>query len=90
MISGLCFLSFFKIFLMWTMFLKSLFVTLLLLFSVLCFWSRGLWDLSSPARDRAHTRCPGRRRLNHGTTREAPGLCFLSLWVLVCPAPWGW
>ena len=31
------------------------FFTTLLLFNVLVLWPRGMWDLSSPTRDRAHT-----------------------------------
>ena len=36
------------------------FVTTLLLFYVLVFWPRGMWDLRSLTRDRAHTPCTGR------------------------------
>ena len=51
--------------LMWTIFEVFIeFVTILLLFYVLFFWLRGMWDLSSP--------CIGRRSLNHWTTREVP------------------
>ena len=54
------------IFLMWIIFFFFFkvfieFVTVLLLFYVLVFWQRGVWDLSSPTRDRTHTRCIGRR-----------------------------
>ena len=35
------------------------FVTILLLFYVLVFWPRGLWDLSSPTRDQTQTPCSG-------------------------------
>ena len=47
------FLLFFAFFLMWTIFLKVFieFVTILLLFYVLVFWLRGMWDLSSPTRN---------------------------------------
>ena len=42
----------FKEFLMWTIFKVLIeFVTTLLLFYVLVFWPRGMWDLSSPTRD---------------------------------------
>ena len=51
------------------------FVTILLLFYVLVFWPRGLWDLSSPTRDRTHTIYIGRQSLNYWTTREVPK-CF--------------
>ena len=78
-ISFLCF--FLRFFLMWTIFffLKWTifkvfieFVTILLLFYVLVFWLRGMWDLSSPTRDRTRTPCIGRRSLNHWTTSEVP------------------
>ena len=46
------------------------FVTMLLLFHVLLFWSLGMWDLSSPTRDR--TPCIGRGSLNQWTAREVP------------------
>ena len=64
---------FFRIFffLMWTIFKVFIeFVTILLLFYVLVFWPQGMWDLSSPARDRTRTPCTGRRSLNHWTARE--------------------
>ena len=48
------------------------FVTILLLFYVLVFWPQGIWDPSSLTRDRTHTPCIGRQRLNHWTTREVP------------------
>ena len=48
------------------------FVTILLLFYVLFFWLRGMWDLSSSARDQTHTPCIERRSLNHWTTSEVP------------------
>ena len=64
------FLEFF-FFLMWTIFKVFIeFVTILLLFYVLVFWPQGMWDLSSPARDRTRTPCTGRRSLNHWTARE--------------------
>ena len=42
---------------MWTVFKVFIeFATrLLLLFYVLVFWPGGMWDLSSPTRDRTHT-----------------------------------
>ena len=55
------------------------FVTILLLFPVLVFWLRGMWDLSSRTRDQTHTPCIGRRRLNHWTGREVPTLVVLIL-----------
>ena len=67
------FIYFFKVFLMWTIFKVFIeFVTILLLFHVLVFWPRGMWDLSSPTRDQTHTPCIGRRSLNHWTAREVP------------------
>ena len=48
------------------------FVTLLLLIHVLDFWPQGMWDLSSPIRDRTRVPCIGRRSLNHWTAREVP------------------
>ena len=61
------------------MFFKAFieFVTiLLLLFYVLVFWSRGIWDLSFPTRDRTCTPCIGRRSLTHWTAREVPVIIF--------------
>ena len=57
-------------------FLKSLFNLLQYCFSFMfCFfWFRGMWDLSSPARDQTQTPCIGRRSLNYWTTRKAPGI----------------
>ena len=58
---------------MWAIFnVFTEFVTILLLFYVLVFWPRGMWDLSSTTRDRTRTPCIGRRSLNHWTTREVP------------------
>ena len=42
-------------------------------FMFLVFWPRGMWDLSSPTRDRTHTSCIGRRSPNHCATKEVPG-----------------
>ena len=47
-------------------------------FYILVFWLRGMWDLSSPTRDRTHTPCIGRRNLKHWTAREVPGGSFWS------------
>ena len=53
------FLRFF--FLMWTNFKVFIeFVTILLLFYVLVFWPRGMWDLSSQTRDQTCTPYNGR------------------------------
>ena len=70
------FLIFFlRFFLMRTIFIVFIgFVTILLLFYVLVFWPRGMWDLSSPTRDRTRTPCIGRRSLNHWIAREVPYL----------------
>ena len=60
-------------FLIWTIFNIFIeFVIMLLLFYLLVFWSRDIWDLSSPTRDQAHTSCIGRQSHNHWTTREVP------------------
>ena len=46
---------------MWTIFEVSIeFVTVLLLFYVLVFWTQGMQDLSSPTRDLTSTLCFGR------------------------------
>ena len=50
----------------------SEFVTILLLFYVLVFWPRGMWDPSSLTRDGTYTPCPGRRSPNLWTAREVP------------------
>ena len=70
------FVSFFFLFLMWTMFKVFIeCVTILLLFFVLVFWPQGIEDLSSPRRDCSCSLCIRRGSLNHGTTREVPKLC---------------
>ena len=56
-------------------FLKSLFVTILLLFCALVFWPRGTWDLSSLTRVWTCTHYISRWSLNHWTTREASLFC---------------
>ena len=67
------FWGFFFSFLIWTIFNIFIeFVIMLLLFYLLVFWSRDIWDLSSPTRDQAHTSCIGRQSQNHWTTREVP------------------
>ena len=50
--------------------------TILLLSYVLVFWLCGMWDLSSPTRDRTRTPCIGRGSLNHWTAREGPSMLF--------------
>ena len=73
------FLKIFFFFLMWSIFKVFIeFVTVLLLFYVLVFWPRGMWDPSFPTRDRTCTPCIGRRGLNHWTAREVPTCQFLS------------
>ena len=58
-------------FLMWIIFKVSIeFVTLLLLFYVLGFWSGVMWDLSFPTRDGTYILYIGRQILNHWTTWE--------------------
>ena len=58
-------------------------------FYVLVFWPRGMWDLSSPTRDRTLTPCIGRQSLNHWTTREVPALLIFRsgkrLGICLCP-----
>ena len=54
------------------------FDTVLLLFYVLVFWPRGMWEHSSPARDRTCTPCIERWSLSHWTTREVPTIIFLK------------
>ena len=64
-------------------FKKSLFVEfvpVLFLFYVLYFWLQGMWNLSSPTRDRTHTSCIRRWSLNHWTYREVlPSYFFCVL-----------
>ena len=47
-------------------------------FFFLVFWPRGMWDLSSPTRDRTHTPCTGRQSFNHWTTRDVPPVLPLA------------
>ena len=62
---------------MWTIFKVFIeFVTIFLLFYVSVLWPWGTWDLSSLTRDRTHTSCIGRWRLNHWTAREVPKIIF--------------
>ena len=68
---------FFSFFLMWTVFKIFIeFVIILLLFYVLVFWARGMWDWSSLTRNQTCTPCIGWQNFNHWATREVP------LWVL--------
>ena len=58
---------------MWTIFKVFIeFVTILLVFYVLVFLPRGMWDLSSRIRDRTRTPYIGRQSPNHWTAREVP------------------
>ena len=58
---------------MWTVFKVFIeFVTILLLFYVLVFWLRGIWDLNTLARDRTCTPYIGRQSPNHWIAREVP------------------
>ena len=77
--SAHCLFSFLRLFffLMWTIFKVFIaFITILLLFYVLIFWLRGMWDLNPPTRDRTRTHCIGRRSPNHWTAREVPSSLF--------------
>ena len=61
-------------------FFFSLYWTCYNIGSGLCFhFSQGMWDLSSPTRDRTCTPCSGRQSLNHWTTREVPPLQYSFL-----------
>ena len=71
------FLSFLKDFLMWTIFKVFIdFFTTLLLFYVLFFRPRGMWDLTSQTKDQTCTLCIGRRSFNHWTARQVPIIYF--------------
>ena len=56
------------------------FVIVLLLFYVLVFWLKSMWDLSTLIRDRTHTRCCGRRSLNQGTAGEGSAASLVVRW----------
>ena len=72
--------SFFKDFLMWTIFKIFIeFVTIWLLFYVLVYWPWVMWDLSSPTKDQTHTLCIWRPSCNHWTTREVSELLKLRM-----------
>ena len=69
--------NFLLYFLMWTIFKVFIeFITIYLLFYVLVFWLRGLWDLCSLTRDETHALCTGWPSLHHWATREVPGIFF--------------
>ena len=48
------------------------FVTILLLYYVLVFRPRGIWNFSSMSKDQTYTLYTGRKNLSHWTTREVP------------------
>ena len=77
--------NFLRFLLMWTIFKVFIeFVTILFLFYALfvcmcffvclfvCFWPRGMWDLSFPTMDWIYISHIGRWSFNHWTTREVP------------------
>ena len=72
-------------FLMWTFF-KDFIEFVNLLWYCFCFtfwgfwgffWSRGMWDFSSPTRDQTHTPCIGRHRLNPQDHQGSPSVMVL-------------
>ena len=71
-----CSFTFLRIFffLMWTTFKVFIeFVAAwLLLFYVLAFWPRGMWDLSSPTKDQKHIRCVGSKVPTSGPAGKSP------------------
>ena len=77
-------LYFLKDFLMWTIFCKAFIRTVRILpvLSVLVFWLRGIWNLSSLPRDWTETSCMGRRNISHWATSKAPHLYLLMLCLL--------
>ena len=75
-------------FLMWTIFKDFIeFTTVLLLFYLLVFWWRDMWDLISPTRNQTHIPCIGRQNLNHWTTREVSEPWTMHEWPCVCLSP---
>ena len=62
------------------------FVTTSLLFYVLMFWLRGMWDHSSPTRNWAWVPCIGRWNLNHWRAKEVLQN-FNDSWLRLCPFP---
>ena len=57
---------------------RVFFIILLLSYVLFCFWSWGMWDLTSLIRDQTFTSRIGRHSLNHWTTREIPTRTFLK------------
>ena len=47
-------------------------------FMLLFFLPEGMWDLSSPTRDRTCIPCIGKQSLNHWTTSEVPPIWFCN------------
>ena len=71
-----------SIFSMWTIFKVFIeFVIILLLFYVLVFWPRGMWDLSSLTRDQTHAPGIGRRSLNTGPPGKSHLLVYLQNFI---------
>ena len=54
------------------------FITILLLFFALTFWSWGMWGLGSLTTDWTHIPCIGRQRFYHWTASEVPNSVFLD------------
>ena len=63
------------------------FVTILLPFYILFFWSRGMWNFSSLARDQTHTSYTGRQILTTGLTGKSPGVILYAFQSL-CISFW--
>lgn len=62
---------FFLSFLVWTIFKVFIeFFRILLMFYILVFWWRGMWDLSSQTRNQTCAPCNGGWSLKHWTSRE--------------------
>ena len=66
------------------------FVKILLLFYILFFWSRGMWNFSSLARNQTHTPYIGRQILTTGPPGKSPGVILyasqslcLSFWSVI-------
>ena len=71
----------------WPPFLEIEFVTILLPFYILFFWSRGMWNFSSLARDQTHTSYTGRQILTTGLTGKSPGVILYAFQSL-CISFW--
>ena len=75
----ICYFHFFKKYGPFLVFFE--FVTILPLLYVLVFGPQGMWDLSSPTRDRTCTVWIGRQSRNHWTARDIPMLILLHVAV---------